>query len=172
MSDSRRLSPFLLMFLLLAGCKSFVAPPTAAPELGTLVPSSVRGVCDSSNGDPNKDNAFICIDDLSSPMQVRIKDLRVHDRVGPDKKNPVMIRWIARSGFKDLDIKFPANSPCVDQKDVYCYEGRGFCRAFTKEVPSETRCEYEALIEGVPIDPVIIVEPCCAYEENFTPAPQ
>ena len=60
MSDSRRLvlvvSPSLLM---LAGCKSMVAPRTGPPELNTFVPSSLRMICDSSNGNPDKDAPFI-----------------------------------------------------------------------------------------------------------------
>ena len=170
MSDSRRLVQVVsVSLLMLAGCKSMVAPRTGPPELNTFVPSSLRAICDSSNGNPDKDAPFICVDDVNIPMKVKIKDLEVHDTVGPDKEHPVMIKWFTRSGFKDLKIVFPNAPGCPQQSDVACVSGRGKCRVFTQKVSTTTRCEYKAYIEGVEIDPVIIVQPCCTYMEGYAP---
>ena len=155
----------ILLALTLAACAT--APPPAQqtqlmPE-GTLshanVTASVRSVCDASNGSRDPDHPFICVDPYATP-QVKIKSLRANDRVN-GSGNPVMIQWFTRNPSSELKVTVPVNSPCFDGEAV-CFPGGGRCRVFTKRVTTEQTCEYDIWVNGNRVDPIIIVQPCCA----------
>jgi hypothetical protein len=155
----------ILLTRTLAACASAppMQPPLPLTAEGAIshagVTAAVRSICAAGDGSRDPDSPFICIDPNANP-QVKIKSLRVNDRVN-GTTHPVLIQWFTKSASSALKVTVPSGSACFDGQPR-CFPGGGHCRVLTKPVAAEQSCSYDVWVDGVAVDPIIIVQPCCA----------
>jgi hypothetical protein len=176
----RRSVPFLIV-LGFIGCSSAThTSSTPSPRSGltdaatlTVSPGGLRKLClNTGTGSDDPDFPVICIDNTTDPSKPviitdKVTGLRVNDTVGGEKNNPVHVTWYTTNPATELHVRFKTNpSACVKTK-VWCSPNGGHCRVATKkQTAGDKSCEYDVFFGTVQVlDPIIIVQPCCAALE-------
>ncbi len=112
----------------------------------------------------DKNHPVVCVDaGRVSPKSIRVNDLeRPHG--GPPSDKPVVIKWRTSTNSGALWVgNFQPADTCVTQ--VSCNSNG--CTAVVKQQKlrsqggSDVTCHYTLKLDGVEIDPDIIVDPCC-----------
>ena len=146
-----RLVSLLALSLLVASCTTYPPP----------VPYD-RRFAGCRGGSPNPNSPVACVD--VATLAVSPEPVKAFDRDSRDKeqKTPVQIIWLASDNRSNLRIEM-VDKGCVGT--VFC-NGRGLCRAQTKDVSDEQQCKYNVRIGDRVNDPVVITVPCCMIRDD------
>lgn len=152
MSEVRLVPRFLALpalALLIAGC-------AARPDPG---PNPLRAnPCATGKAPVSKQEPIVCVDDSARTLVVFPDPVVVHNVKESDRKTPVTVQWLTRSGAGDVQVRIEPG--CVDKKSC---DGRGKCTAET--VPgAKKKCKYDVWITGGRhdrLDPTVDLGECC-----------
>lgn len=164
------LSTFAVAVLcgILMACKAS-APPVAdttakTTTVGKAVVQETIAPCASND----KNHPVVCVDGgRVSPKSITVHDFE-HPDGGPQGTRPVVIKWRTSTNtgalwVGDFHGDVQPEETCVTQ--VNC--NANGCTAVVKpqklevEGAKDVTCHYTLKLDGVVIDPDIIVDPCC-----------
>lgn len=115
--------------------------------------------CESGKAKENKQAPIVCVDDSARTLVVSPDPVVMHEVKSSDRKTPVTVQWLTKSGTGDVQIRIDPG--CVDKKAC---DGKGKCSAET--VPGPKReCKYDVWITGGGhdrLDPTVVVDACCS----------
>lgn len=105
-----------------------------------------------------KQAPIVCVDDSARTLVVFPDPVVVHNVKASDRKTPVTVQWLTKSGTGDVQVLIQPG--CLDKKSC---DGKGKCTAET--VPgAEKKCKYDVWITGGGhdrLDPEVDIQPCC-----------
>jgi hypothetical protein len=114
--------------------------------------------CSTGVGNSHKERPVICVENTASGIVANPDSVDVWDVSPADRKTPHTIHWMTRGGGGDLRINFK-DEGCVE--NLQC-NGRGQCNAKTIDITDRSkRCRYGITLDGVELDPEIIITNCC-----------
>ena len=105
-------------------------------------------------------------EDLNAPVVI-VKMVNGRPTVIPDPvvardrssltREPVAIQWIAGASSTLQVTMKDKGQTCVTEP--VCQGPR--CVAYARETTERKECRYNVTLDGVTIDPVVIIQPCC-----------
>lgn len=156
-----RLVPRLLVLCVVALSIGGCARPVPAPDPDSGSGQLVSNPCATGRATASsKQTPIVCVDDSQRTLRVFPDPVRVHDVKSADRKSPVAIQWLTKSGMGDVHVQM---GPACDSVKVKGCTGGGKCEAET--TPGVMKpCKYDVWITGGKhdrLDPTVIIDPCC-----------
>lgn len=161
MSEGSLRRVLLVLCLVVFGtCKS-MDPAPVDPQMNEMGGgnNALRGAdCATGVGNSHRERPVICVENTASGLVANPDSVDVWDVSPADRKTTHTIQWKTRSGAGDLRINFK-DTGCVE--NLHC-NGRGHCNAQTIDIPEGSkRCRYGITLDGVELDPDVIITNCC-----------
>lgn len=166
-----RTAVFIVAALAATVLVSCVTPPVDTPRPRAF--TMAARTCPGGNGHADPDLPIICIAKVGNHFEVYPKTIEAHNFDSATENEavqaPVVIQWVRNSGGGELEVRFTGAQNCVTQP--VCANGR--CRAETVRTapgdpPNPTkgqtlrRCDYDVFLDGVRIDPEVVITECCS----------
>lgn len=113
--------------------------------------------CGAGKGNADRATPVVCVDKTAAGVTVDPPTIEAWDR-GRAVGLANHIHWVTRSGGGELSIRM---------KDEGCVEPpvcrNGVCRAKAKDMPvkQQKQCSYAVTLDGVELDPDVIIVDCC-----------
>ena len=137
------------------------APAPAPPPSIAASFTPPANNCEKGEATLAKAAPVVCVSVVDNRIVVTPESIEAFDRDPADKgkKTPVKIHWITRGNGRDLRIlmKDP-NQGCLAPPKC---NGHGACMAETKDVTGKTQCKYGVFLDGVEVDPDVVITDCC-----------
>lgn len=148
----------------LMACKASAPPVTDTAAKTPIVGKAAVQETIAPCANTDKNHPVVCVvGGMVSPKSIRVNDFeRPHG--GPPSNRPVVIKWRTSTNTGALSVTdFQPPDTCVTQ--VNCNSNG--CTAVVKgqklrsEGGSDVTCHYTLTLDGVKLDPDIVVDPCC-----------